>query len=754
MKKSKKLVSLLAAIAILTSVTACTTNEGTSSGSSSTSGTTSSVSDSSAPSDSSSDQGAETTGTVTSEGGETSDGEDIEIDEYTQQSREIYNKALGEFYEYYQQAQNATSVSERYAYMAIAEAKLLESGVFLPLSTKGGIYQISRVAPGTSTQVLWGNDSYRYHDRIVTNELIKTADYTEMKTKYQELKGSGTYEEWVKGYLAEKGYTIKDSFTLLYPSDPVTWDILATSYSADSEAIVNTYDNLLEYDMEGVLQPALAESYEMSDDGLTYTFHLRKGVKWVDSQGREIGEVKADDFLAGFQHMLDAEGGLEYLVDGTIKNAGQYIAGEITDFSQVGIEAVDDYTVKYTLEEPKSYFLSMLGYNVFSPMNRSFYESKGGKFGDAFDASAEDYTYGIDPDSIAYCGPYLVTNATAKNTIVFSANESYWDKDNINLKTITWKFTDSSDPTASYNDVKSGVIDIAGLNPSTIPMAKDEGLFDEYAYISRTDATTYNGFFNLNRQAYANTKDSTKVVSSMTDEQKDRANKALQNQNFRLAVCFALDRASHNAQTTGEEVKYLSIRNSYIPGNFTQLKEDVTIDINGTSQTFTAGTNYGAVVQAQIDADGFPIKAYDPNADDGAGGSDGYDGWYSPENAMAYLNKAIEELKAEGVEISAENPICFDMPYPSNIQIYVNRANVMKKSVEDALGGMVVVNLVATADAVEWYDAGYYPATGAEMNYNYADVAGWGPDFEDPCTYLDTMLPDYAGYMTKSIGVF
>lgn len=85
----------------------------------------------------------------------------------------------------------------------------------------------------------------------------------------------------------------------------------------------------MEYDVEGTLQPALAESYEVSDDGLTYTFHLRKDVKWTDSQGREVDTVKADDFVAGMQHMCDAQGGLEYLVQGVIKNASSTSAAKL-----------------------------------------------------------------------------------------------------------------------------------------------------------------------------------------------------------------------------------------------------------------------------------------------------------------------------------------------------------------------------------------------------------------------------------------
>ena len=100
------------------------------------------------------------------------------------------------------------------------------------------------------------------------------------------------------GSVKEKGYTLKDTYNMGYASDPKTLDALATSRSADSEAIVNTYDGLVEYDNENEIKPALAESWEVSEDGKTYTFHIRQGAKWVDAQGREVADVKADDFVA------------------------------------------------------------------------------------------------------------------------------------------------------------------------------------------------------------------------------------------------------------------------------------------------------------------------------------------------------------------------------------------------------------------------------------------------------------------------
>ena len=669
---------------------------------------------------------------------------------YDETSTELYNEALGDFNDALATAKKAETVDERYALMAVAEGKLMESAMMYPLISKGGMYAMYRMAPRTRDYTLWGSDQDRYHQYIVTTDFIKAEDYNEMRAKWDELKGTGTYESWVKEYLAGKGYTLKDSFSMPYASDPVTWDGLATSRAADTDAIINTYDGLMEYDVEGTLQPALAESYEVSDDGLTYTFHLRKDVKWTDSQGREVDTVKADDFVAGMQHMCDAQGGLEYLVQGVIKNASQYISGEITDFDEVGVKAVDDYTVEYTLEKPCSYFETMLGYTIFMPMSRSYYQSQGGKFGAEYDSSAADYQYGKDSNSIAYCGPYLVTNATAKNTIVFKLSDSYWNKDNVNIKTLTWLFNDQSDVTKMYTDAKAGTVDYVNLNTSTMETAKSEGLYDQYAVVSDTDATSFMAFYNINRTATANANDGTTAKTTKSDEEIQRTNKALQNVHFRRAISFAADRGAYNAQQVGEDLKYTSLRNTFTPGYFVSLSKDTTIQINGTDTTFPAGTYYGEIVQKQIDADGVKIKVWDAENKT----SDGFDGWYNPENAVEELNTAIEELAEEGITIDESNPIQIEYPYPSAVEVYTNKANSYKKSVEAALGGKVVINLVDAVDVDGWYYAGYYVNYGYEENYDVYDVSGWGPDFGDPCSYLDTMLPDYEGYMTKCFGIF
>jgi ABC-type oligopeptide transport system substrate-binding subunit len=437
-------------------------------------------------------------------------------EDYNDRCQAIYDDVLGDFFIAYEAAKAAENVSERYTLMAIAEAKLLETAVLLPLNSGGGSFGISRLVPYTVPSVLWGNDNMRFQGALVTTAPISAAHREQMKVKWYELKGSGDYKGWVGEFLKDNGYTLKDSYAIHYSSDPQTWDVLATSRSADADAIINTYDGLYEYDCEGQLQPALAQRYEkkQNEDGtVSYTFYLRSGVKWVDSQGRQVADVKADDFVAGMQHLLDAGAGLGYLVAGhspqesLIVNAYAYSTGQLTDFSQVGVKAVDDTTLVYTLTKDVPYFMTMLGYSVFAPMSRAYYSAQGGKFGKDYDASAGSYTYGRTADNIACCGPYLVASSTAENSIVFRENPAYWNRDNVSVKTIVWNYNDGKDALKGYSDTMAGVIDGTTLNASSIEKAKADGNFQRLAYVGLGTATTSMVFYNVNRVATRNFND-------------------------------------------------------------------------------------------------------------------------------------------------------------------------------------------------------------------------------------------------------
>ena len=674
-----------------------------------------------------------------------------EIEDYDELSSAVYEHVLGEFYQYYQEALAESNVSKSRTLMAIAEAKLLGAGVFLPTTSKGGNYAMSKVAPYTNTPVLFGNDTYRFHDRIVTNEPIEAAHYNEMKAEWAKLAGTGTYEQFVKDYLTEKGYTTRTEATFYFDANVETWDVLATSYAADSEILVNTYDGLMEYDMENQAQPALATEYTVSDDGLTYTFKIREGQVWVDNQGREVGKVTADDFVAGMQHVCDAAGGLEYLLGSgfaNIVNADAYVAGDVTDFAEVGVKAVDDYTLQYTLDKPTNYFPTMLSYGVFGPLCRSYYESMGGKFGADFDNSAADYKYGKSPDTIAYNGPFVITNYTANNIITFETNESYWNVADNNLTKMTYMYTDGTDHQKMYDDFFNGVVDTMGMTTERVEIARAAGTFDTYAYIADTDATTYCGFFNLYRTAFANFDDASQGISPKTEEEIERTTAAMLNQNFRLALATSIDRATYNEQSVGSELKLTNLCNSYTPGTFVSLDEDTTVSINGTDKTYAKGTFYGQIVQDQLDADGIALTVWNGQT------SSGFDGWYNADVALGYITAAAEELAAVGIEVSAENPIYIDIPVSTDSTVSMNQKQAMKKSIEAATGGMIIVNLVEYATRDLYLAATYRFNVGNEANFDLNDGSGWGPDYGDPSTYLGTMLPDYAGYMTKSLGIF
>ena len=108
---------------------------------------------------------------------------------YDETSTELYNEALGDFNDALATAKEAETVDERYALMAVAEGKLMESAMMYPLTSRGGMYAMYRMAPRTKDYTLWGSDNDRYHQYVVTTDFIKAEDYNEMRAKWDELKG-------------------------------------------------------------------------------------------------------------------------------------------------------------------------------------------------------------------------------------------------------------------------------------------------------------------------------------------------------------------------------------------------------------------------------------------------------------------------------------------------------------------------------------------------------------------------------------
>ena len=652
---------------------------------------------------------------------------------------EVYEAVLGDFEALNAAAKAASSIDERFMLFAQAEAYLLDSAVMIPTTTQGGAYSINRVAPRTVPYVQWGNDDDRLKGLVISDEFCTPEERADMLAEWAKaVAGETTYDP--AAYLKSKGHKLQDTYTLSFQTAPVTIDWLNTSSQSDTEITVNTVDGLVEYDNLNQMQPALAESWEVSDDGLTYTFHIRKGVNWYTSEGAKYAEVTANDFVAGFRHMLDAQAGLEWLVDGVIAGASAYY-GAGGSFDEVGYKAVDDYTLQITLEQPTSYFLTMLTYSCFLPICDSFYQAHGGVYGvEEYAAASADtnaYTYGNADDvaSQVYCGPFLLQKLLKDSEILVVANPGYYKADQVTLKSIKWVYDNGENPTAFYNDVVKGTYSGMSLGASngTLDMAKADGNFDKYAYVSDTTSTTFFGGLNVNRGTYA--LEGGAVASPQTEKNKVDTHTALMNKNFRKALMHAFDKATQNATSRGEDLKEANLRNMYTHPEFVKIENDVT-DKDG--HTFPAGTFYGEMVQYYVDQLGAKINVKDAT-----------NGWYNPDAAKDYLAKAVEELGD-----SVTYPINIDVVYYSASDSSVAQAAAYKQTVEAVLGDKVQVNLVEATTPEDFYASGYRASNGEAGNFDMFYSSGWGPDYGDPSTYLDTFLGEGAGYMTKVIGLF
>ena len=226
------------------------------------------------------------------------------------------------------------------------------------------------------------------------------------------------------------------------------------------EVIADYTDGLMQMDADGQAIPAIAESYDLSDDGLTYTFHLRDA-KWSNGD-----PVTASDFVFGWQRAVDPDVASEYaymLSDiGQVENAAEIIAGE-KDKSELGVTAVDDKTLEVKLNVPVSYFLSLMYFPTFYPVNEAFFET------------CAD-TYGTSPDTTLSNGAFVLdTYEPAATEIHLTKNADYYDADNISLPGLNYQvIQDSQQALMSY---QTGDLDLTLVNGEQVDQVEDDPEF-------------------------------------------------------------------------------------------------------------------------------------------------------------------------------------------------------------------------------------------------------------------------------------
>ncbi|EKS18428.1 MULTISPECIES: peptide ABC transporter substrate-binding protein [Streptococcus] len=493
------------------------------------------------------------------------------------------------------------------------------------------------------------------------------------------------------------------TFSYIYETDPDNLNYLTTGKAATANITSNVIDGLLENDRYGNFVPSMAEDWSVSKDGLTYTYTLRKDAKWYTSEGEEYAEVKAQDFVTGLKYAADKKSDGLYLVQESIKGLDAYVKGEITDFSQVGIKALDDYTVQYTLNKPESFWNSKTTMGVLAPVNEEFLNSKG-----------DDFAKGTDSSSILYNGPFLLKSIVAKSSVEFAKNPNYWDKDNVHIDKVKLSFWDGQDTNKPTEAFKDGSFTMARLFPTSASYPETEKTFKDNIVYTQQDSTTYLVGTNIDRQSY-------KYTSKTTDEEKTSTKKALLNKDFRQALAFGFDRTAYASQVNGASGATKLLRNLFVPPTFVQAD----------------GKNFGEMVKDKLVTYGDEWS--NVNLDDAQ------DGLYNPDKAKAEFAKAKTALQAEGVKF----PIHLDMPVDQTNTTKVQRVQSFKQSVEKNLGSDNVVVDIQQLQKDDVLNITYFAETAAGEDWDISDNVGWSPDFADPSTYLDIIKPS-VGENTKT----
>ena len=225
------------------------------------------------------------------------------------------------------------------------------------------------------------------------------------------------------------------------------------------EVIAATIEGLYTSDADGNAIPAIAKSYDVSEDGLVYTFHLREDAKWSNGE-----PVTANDFVYAWRRLVDPNTASEYAfimdVAGVV-NAASVNAGEAS-LEELGVNAVDDYTLEVTLALPVPFFLQLMTFPSFFPMNEAFVTEKGAD-------------YAQTPEGLLANGPFKMTEWTQGHSFKVEKNDSYYDKDNVNIDGIEYKIM--KDAQTAALEFESGNLDVVRLTGEIVDLYKENEAF-------------------------------------------------------------------------------------------------------------------------------------------------------------------------------------------------------------------------------------------------------------------------------------
>ncbi len=479
---------------------------------------------------------------------------------------------------------------------------------------------------------------------------------------------AATSEGTTTAVVTEGPIATEQVYNTIYSGEINTLNYLVTASENEFALSCNLVDSLIDYDRYGVVQPALAESWTVSDDQMVWTFKIRPGVFWYTFEGVKYAEVVAQDWVDAMQYVLNPENSSQtaQIAYSVLKNGQAFYEGTITDFAEVGVKALDQYTVEYTLEKPTPYFLSMLNYVTFFPANGTFLAESESRFG-------------THNSTILYNGAYIMEIYEPQSRRVLVKNQNYWDKDNIFIDKINYKYNKEASAVAQELYLRG---EVSGLDISSAML--DEWMNDpvKKEMVRPGRPSFYSFFFALNFKP-------TYDASYGPENWK----LAVNNTNFRQSLFHGLNRTT--TMLTHEPYDPQNrILNTITPYDF----------VSADGKDYTQLPALAKISETEsFDAD----------------------------LAKSFKEKAMAELAGK-----ATFPVQVVIPYNSGTSANSDRAQVLEQQLEATLG-LDYIDVVI----LPYPPTGYLDATRRAGNYSMQEV-NWGPDYADPQTYIDPFERD------------
>jgi len=523
--------------------------------------------------------------------------------------------------------------------------------------------------------------------------------------------GDTTGDDTTGGDTTTPEVTYEDTYKSTFSSSITSMNPYTIETASDYTFSANFLDALLESDKYGMMSPCIAESWEHNDDFTVWTFHLRQGTYWVDCNGQKTEyEVDADDFVSGMRYISDpanAANGfgtirsiiaglkdyynqLSDIDDGTNTTMTREQALATFD-TNVGIKAVDKYTVEYTMDHPCPFFDCFGQTDLLSPVEQAFLDQVGAEYGTA-------------KDKLLYNGAYYISTWDRDKQITMTKNPYYWDIDNVHVNTLSFEYV--ADSISSLELFKRG--DVTSIKLSSEEVASVKGTeWEKDVYLADKNATTYWYSFNF-----------------ATRNPEMAA--ACQNENFRKAIFTAIDAVTISAVWEPNDPEFFT--------RYTLLPEGCMFDEDGKDYTdYEALKPYKGV--DSFDAN--KAKEYMKAAVAEMCETDGV-------TLKGVTAGNVDMLPINQWDIDGKLPI--DIVYSSGSSAEeMKKAALVKQMLETYLGTEyvnVILGYASNDFSAEVYDLGNWDLVDDSYSFRYAD----------PSSNLDRCTSDYdITYSTYSI---